>query len=342
MPLPTTVEALIIEKTGDLEVIQKSTIPFPKPEPGSIVIKVGYLGVNFIDIYYRTGLYKYKDFPAVLGKEVSGTIIALPTDKRVLEDETYKRNDFVIGGKVASDFLGAHATYISVPWKCVYPVPPSVPIRTAAASLIQGLTCVSFFDEAYPVKAGDTILVHTVAGGLGLLFAQLGRARGATVIGTTSTKEKVELAKANGAAHVILYKEEDTVKKVLEITNGEGVDAVFDGVGKDTFDKNFELIKRKGTIVSLGNTTGAVPPFPPIKLAEKNVKLLRPSLTNYTYTAEEAYHYGQKLFKLIANGTLNISIHKEYPFSADGAKEAHKDLMGGKTVGKLMIKIGED
>ena len=160
---------------------------------------------------------------------------------------------------------------------------------------MQGLTAVSFFEEAYKVKKGDTILVHTVAGGLGLLFAQLGKRLGATVIGTTSTQAKADLAKANGADHVILYPVEDTVKRVLELTNNEGVDAVFDGVGKDTcvfffgcsrlemtsnsisFDNNFKLIKRKGTIVSVGNASGAVGPVLLTKLVEKNVKLLRPT-----------------------------------------------------------------
>lgn len=194
------------------------------------------------------------------------------------------------------DSLGTHATYISIPWKDAYPVPASISTRTAAASLLQGLTAYTFFEEAYPVKAGDTILVHTIAGGMGLLFAQLSRARGVTVIGTTSNKEKAELGKQNGATHVILYREEDTVQRVLELTNGEGVDAVFDGVGKDTyvsdvcsssfaydrfrddrFDNNFKLIRRKGTIVSYGNASGPVPPFAPIKLVEKNLKLLRPT-----------------------------------------------------------------
>ncbi|CAK5264327.1 unnamed protein product, partial [Mycena citricolor] len=148
--------------------------------------------------------------------------------------------------------------------------------RDAAAASSQGLTALTFIEEAYKVKKGDVILVHTVAGGLGLLFAQLIKHRGATVIGTTSTKEKAELAKANGADHVILYKDEDTVKRVLELTDGQGVDAVFDGVGKDTFDSNFVMLKRKGTLVSVGNASGAVPPMAPLRLVEKNLKLVRP------------------------------------------------------------------
>lgn len=191
--------------------------------------------------------------------------------------------------------LGTHATYISVPWKTVYPVPDSISTQLAAAGALQGLTAVTFFEEAYKVKKGDTILVHTVAGGLGLLFAQLGRRVGATVIGTTSSEEKAALAKENGADHIILYTKEDTVQRVLDLTNGEGVDAVFDGVGKDTwvqtiylfrrdinvkyvrFDNNFKLIKRKGTIVSVGNASGAVEPFQIARLVEKNVRLLRPT-----------------------------------------------------------------
>jgi NADPH2:quinone reductase len=172
----------------------------------------------------------------------------------VVNNTTFKAQGYKVGGKVAAvspryelffrelthyqDFLGTHATYISVPWKSVYAVPESISTRLAAAALLQGLTAVSFFEEAYKVKKGDTILVHTVAGGLGLLFAQLGKRIGATVIGTTSTSAKAELAKQNGADHVILYPVEDTVQRVLEITNGEGVDAVFDGVGKDTYVRN--------------------------------------------------------------------------------------------------------
>ncbi|KAF9469594.1 hypothetical protein BDZ94DRAFT_1278795 [Collybia nuda] len=339
MSLPSTVEAITIAKTGGFEVIEKKTIPFPKPDPSNIVIKVEYLGINFIDVYYRKGFYPYKELPAVLGKETAGTIVALPTDPAVLNDETFKKNGFKVGGKVAADFLGSHATYISVPWKVAYPVPASVSTRTAAAALLQSITAVSFFEEAYQVKKGDTILVHTVAGGLGLLFAQLGKAVGATVIGTTSTQAKADYAKANGADHVILYPVEDTVKRVLEITNGEGVHAVFDGVGKDTFDNNFKLIRRKGTIVSVGNASGAVEPFAPLRLVEKNVKLLRPTMSNYVFTAEEAHYYGSKVFKLVEDGTLKIHVFKDYPFTTEGVRQAQSDLVEGRTTGKLVVKV---
>ncbi|KAL0565498.1 NADPH:quinone reductase [Marasmius crinis-equi] len=340
--LPETVEAIGIQKTGGYEVIEKVTLPFPKVEPGHLVVKasfVEYLGINFIDTYYRQGLYPFKEFPAVLGKETSGTIVALPTDAEVLKDPDFVRQKFAVGGKVACDYLGTHQTYISVPWTRAYPITNGVSTLDAAAGILQTLTAVSFFEEAYKVSKGDIILIHTVAGGLGLLMAQLAKHIGATVIGTTSTKEKAELAKKHGADHVILYKDEDTVQRVLEITNGEGVHAVFDGVGKDTFDSNFKMLRRKGTLVSVGNASGAVPPFPPIKLIEKNLKLLRPTMTHYTVTPDEVHYYGNKSFELIGNGVLKINIYKEYPFTAEGVQQAQKDLVGGKTTGKLVVKV---
>jgi len=336
---PVSVEAVTIPQVGGIEVIQKTTIPFPKVNPGDIVVKVEYFGVNFIDTYFRSGLYKFKELPAVLGSEAAGTIVSLPTDQDVLNNETYKQQNYVVGGKAAVTFLGIHATYISVPWKAVYPVPSSISTRVASAIPVQGLTAVSFTEEAYKVKKGDTILVHTVAGGLGLLLAQLGRHLGATIIGTTSTQAKADLAKEHGAAHVILYPVEDTVKRVLELTNNEGVDAVFDGVGKDTFDNNFKLIKRKGTIVSVGNASGAVEPFLLTKLVEKNVKLVRPTMSNYIFTAEEAAHYGKEVFGLVEKNELKIQIYKDYPFTAEGVQNAQRDLTGGKTIGKLLIKV---
>jgi len=338
---PSKIHALGMSKTGPIDVLEKIEVPFPEVKPDHLLIKVNYIGVNFIDTYYRQGLYPVDNFPFVLGKETSGTIIGLPSDQTTLNDPDYKARGYKQGGKVASDVLSTHAEYISVPWKTVYPVPDAVSPLTAVATLVQALTAVSFMDEAYAVKKGDTILIHTVAGGLGLLMAQYAKSLGATVIGTTSTPEKAELAKKNGADHVIIYKTENTVKRVLEITNGEGVDAIFDGVGKDTFDANFDMIKRKGTLISVGNASGAVPPFPPLKLLPKNLKLLRPTMNNYAYTAQEALYYGQKVFDLVQKGTLRPHVHKEYPFTTEGAQQAQKDLTSGATTGKLVIKVSD-
>ncbi|KAJ7150388.1 NAD-P-binding protein [Mycena filopes] len=345
MTIPTERHAIGINKTGDFDVLEKVTLPL-KVNAGDIVVKTEYLGINFIDTYYRQvngkGLYPVKEFPAPIGTEASGTILALPTDPAVLEDPQFKKRGFTVGARVAcggGGIFGLQSDYVSIAWKAVQVLPQNVSTKIGAAALLQGLTALTFVEEAHKVKQGETILVHTVAGGLGLLFAQLIKARGATVIGTTSTKEKAELAKANGADHVILYKEEDTVQRVLEITNGAGVDAVFDGVGKDTFDSNFKMLKRKGTLVSVGNASGAVPPMAPIRLVEKNLKLLRPTVGNYVTTPEEIYHYGTELYRLVADGTLKIKVHKEYPFTREGAIEAQQDLTGGKTTGKLLIKV---
>ncbi|TFK68264.1 NAD(P)-binding protein [Pluteus cervinus] len=342
MSFPSTVEAITVPQPGAVEVLEKRTWPFPKVEPNHIVIKIEYLGINFIDTYFRSGLYPLKQYPAILGKEAAGRIVALPTDPAVLNDPVFKSQGFDVGSKVAVEYDATHATYISIPWTKAQPVPQEVSTLTAAAGLLQALTAVTFTDEAYNIKKGDTILVHTVAGGLGLLLAQIGKLRGATVIGTTSNAEKAALAKASGADHVILYPVEDTVQRVLEITNGEGVHAIFDGVGKDTFDKNFKMIRRKGTIVSYGNASGPVPPFPLLKLVEKNVVLVRPTMSNYVYTHEEHRHYGHKVFDLIASGALKIQVHKEYPFTAEGVQQAQRDLVGGKTTGKLVVKVTDE
>ncbi|KAL7284114.1 NAD-P-binding protein [Trametes coccinea BRFM310] len=337
--LPAKMQAIGINKTGDFDVIEKFELPVPQNAPGNVLVKVHYGGVNFIDTYYRKGLYAISSFPQPLGTEAAGEVVGLPTDEKVLNDEEYKLRGFKLGTNVAVYGLGSFAEYVSVPWTKTYSLPDGVSTRTAAAGLTQGATALTFVTEAYNVQKGDIILVHTVAGGLGLLFAQLIKRRGATVIGTTSTPEKAEIAKQNGADHVILYTKEDTVQRVLELTNGEGVHAIFDGVGKDTFESDFKMIRRKGTIVSVGNASGAVPPFPPLKLVEKNVRLLRPTLGNYVYTPEEGRHYTTELFNLIAKGDLKIRIHAEYPFTAEGVQQAQKDLTGGKTVGKLIVKV---
>ncbi|EMD32574.1 hypothetical protein CERSUDRAFT_87891 [Gelatoporia subvermispora B] len=344
MSLPEKIQAIAIDKTGDIDVLERKTVDFPTPPPGNIVVKVSWGGVNFIDTYYRKGLYPIQKFPQILGMEASGTIARLPTDESILNNEEFKKRGFRVGSRVAVCALAVHAEYASVPWSKVYPVPDSVSLLTAGAALLQGLTALTFVTEAYNVKQGDYVLIHTIAGGLGLLFSQLCKHRGAVVIGTTSTPEKAEIARAHGADHVILYPVENTVERVLEITGGEGVHVVYDGVGKDTFLDNFKLARRKGTLVSVGNASGPADPIAPLKLVEKNLALLRPTMANYTYTPEEANYYGTELFDLISKGVLKINIYKEYPFTTEGVREAQTDLStrGGKTVGKLMIKIADE
>jgi len=339
---PTTIKTISFSKTGDVDVIEETTQPFPKQGPGDVILKVEYAGVNFIDTYFRSGLYPVS-LPAIVGSEAAGVIVALPTDPAVLNDPEYKARSYAIGANAIANSggSGTNAEYIAFPWDKIFPIPPDsgIDTRMGAGGFSSATTVLAFMNEAYEVKEGDTILVHTVAGGFGLIAAQYAKSKGATVIGTTSTDVKAELAKAHGADHVILYTKEDTVQRVLEITNGVGVEAVFDGVGKDTFDNNFKLLKRKGTLVSLGNASGPVPPFSLLKLGEKNIRLLRPVVMNYMVTPEESGHYSKLFFEVVRKGVVKINIFHEYPFSAEGVRQAQTDLHRGKSTGKLIVKI---
>ncbi|KAI0247053.1 NAD-P-binding protein [Lactifluus subvellereus] len=342
MPYPTKIKAIGINETGGVEVIQVLEVPFPKVKATDLLIKVEWAGVNFVDTYLRAGLYPTQQRPLPISKEVSGVILELPSDPSVLESSDFKSRGFKKGGRVALDRLGSLQEYVAVDWNTtVYAVPDGISTRVAAAALIQGLTTLAQLTESYDVKTEDTVFIHTVAGGVGLLHTQVAKARGATVIGTTSTPEKAELAKAHGADHVILYKQENTVERVLELTNGKGVNVIYDGVGRSTFDDDFKMIKRKGTIVSFGNASGLVEPVDLLKLAEKNVKLLRPTVANYMVTLEERNRYSVELWELISSGALRINIHTEYPFTAEGVRQAHSDLTTGQTTGKLVIKVAD-
>jgi NADPH2:quinone reductase len=339
MSYPAKIKAVGINETGTVEVIQNLEVPFPEVKTTDLLIKVEWAGVNFIDTYNRSGLYP-APLPLPIAREVSGVVLELPSDHSVLESSDFKSRGFRKGGRVALDFLGSLKEYVAVDWNAtVYAVPDTIPTRTAAAALIQGLTALAQLTESYNVQKGDIVLVHTVAGGVGLLLAQMAMARGATVIGTTSTPEKAELAKAHGVDHVILYKKENTVKRVLELTDGIGANVIYDGVGKTTFDDDFKMIKRKGTIVTFGNASGPVEPMNLFKLVEKNVKLLRPTVFNYLVTLEERNGYSTELWGLVSSGALKINIHAEYPFTAEGVRQAHTDLASGITTGKLMIKV---
>ncbi|KAI0692575.1 NAD-P-binding protein [Cytidiella melzeri] len=341
MSLPTNIQAITFAKTGGVEVLEKTSVPFPQQKPGDIVAKIIYGAVNMVDTFIRHGVYPLPSFPHTSGVEASGVIVKLPTDPAVLEDKWYKLRNYKIGDKVAISGLGLHAEYVSKPWKEVYPLPHELSLETGAAILSHGLTVLTLMTEAYNVQKGDTILIHTVAGGLGLLFTAYAKSRGATVIGTTSTPEKAEIAKSYGADHVILYTKENTVERVLEITKGEGVHAVFDGIGKIP---NFDLLRRKGTLVALGNTTGVPDPISPLKLGPKNLKLVRPSTNTYIVTPEEAHPYFVELGDALKSGLFKIRIEKTFPFTAEGVQAAQTELAtpGNKVAGKILIKIGEE
>ncbi|KAF3003563.1 NADPH:quinone reductase [Curvularia kusanoi] len=329
--LPKTMKAVVIEKTGGTDVLQyKTDVPVPEPKGDEVLIKNEYIGINYIDTYFRSGVYNPPSFPYILGREGAGTIAALGPSAH---------SDLTVGARVAYMGQNAYAEYTPASSTYVTTLPDSIDAKIGAAAPLQALTALTLIREAYAVQKGDWVLVTAAAGGVGLWLCQLLKAVGARTIATASTEEKRELAKQNGAEIVLGYYAEDRdqfVKKVLEITGGEGVHAVFDSVGKDTFDSSLAVVRRKGTMVSFGNASGPVTGFSLARLSAKNVKLLRTTLFNYIATREEFQQYSKELWGFIEKDGLNVKIHDIYPL--EDIKRATEDIEGRKTTGKLLLK----
>ncbi|CZS88852.1 related to NADPH2:quinone reductase [Rhynchosporium graminicola] len=327
--IPKTMKGVLIEKTGGVEVLQyKTDLPVPTPQAGEVLVKNDFIGVNYIDTYFRTGLYPAPK-PEILGREAEGTIVAVGPSGDLL--------NLKVGDRVVWLGTSAYAEYTCAPADKTHVLPSALEPGVAAASILQGLTALTLIREAHEVKKGDWVLVHAAAGGVGLWLCQLLKSVGAKVIGTASTSEKIELAKKNGAEFMINYKEESNlVEKVKEITGGDGVAVVFDSTGKDQFENDLQVVARKGTVVSYGNSSGAVPPFAISKLAGKSIKVLRPTLFNYIYTREEFERYTAELFDYVLKDKLNVRVHETYPLAE--IARAHTDLEGRKTTGKLLLK----
>ncbi|KAB5577899.1 hypothetical protein GE09DRAFT_1214110 [Coniochaeta sp. 2T2.1] len=333
-PLPKTMSGIVIEQTGGPEVLQwKTDLSVPELKEGEVLVKNEYIGVNYIDTYFRTGLYK-SPLPLITGKEAGGTIVS---------SHPSLSSKFPPGTRVGYLHDRAYAAYTAVPASKILILPDGVSTEQAASSLLQGLTALTFIREAaglVPVTKGEEgpwVLVHAAAGGVGTWLVQVLAAMGVRVIGTAGSGEKCELAKENGAAVVVNNRTEDVVGRVKEITGGKGVEVIFDGVGKATFDGDLEMVARKGTVVMVGNASGAVPPFDILRLGPKNIKLLRPVLFNYLVTPEELETYTTELFELISSGKVKVKVHEEYPLK-DVAR-AHADLEARKTTGKLVLKL---
>ncbi|KAK0547764.1 NADPH:quinone reductase [Tilletia horrida] len=332
--LPTSMKAVQVTKTGDIDVIELQDIPVPQPGPSQVLFKAEYGGVNYIDTYHRSGLYKLA-LPFILGTEAAGTVVALGS-------EVQASGSLKVGDRVISIGPGAFAEYGVVERKFIAKIQDGVDSRTAAAAALQGLTALTLMREAYHIKKGDTVLIHAAAGGVGLLMVQLAVHFGATDIATTSTQAKADLVRAHGAQHTLLYGKDDYASipsEVLKLTDGKGVQAIFDSIGKATFDGDFEAIAKRGTIVSFGNASGPVGEFSLLKLVAKNVKIVRPQLYNYLEDAEEHEAYSKELFDLIASGAVKINIHAGYPFTTDGVRQTQQDITSRGTSGKLVIKI---
>ncbi|KAI0199155.1 hypothetical protein F4808DRAFT_433526 [Astrocystis sublimbata] len=329
-PVPKTMKGVLINKTGGTEVLEyKTDIPVPTPIDGDILVKNDFLGVNFIDTYFRTGLYPASQFPYILGREGEGTIVAVgPGDT----------NGLSIGDKVVYMGERGYAELTSVKSSSAVKVPSSLQPGTAAAAFLQGLTALTLVREAHAVKKGDWVLVHAAAGGTGLNLCQFLRAIGANTIGTVSTPEKAKLAEENGATYTIIdpsYTPETIKARVMELTNNQGCIAIFDGVGASTFHLSLDCVARKGSVISFGNASGAVPPVNIQKLSVKNARLMRPTLFNFVTTREELTHYANELFGFIEKDGFNVKVHEVYPLTQ--VARAHEDLEGRKTTGKLLL-----
>ena len=335
--IPDRQAVIYYEKNGGPEVLQYST-SFAVPSDLSatdILIKNKYTGINFIEVYFRNGIYP-AEFPYIPGREASGEVLAVGD----------KVKNFKVGDKVA--YLGnknfAQFTKFDTNQSTILNLGPNATteqLKLYAASLLQGLTALTFINEAYAVKENDYILVTAAAGGVGLILDQLiGKVRKAHVIAVASTDEKLAKAKQNGAEFLLNSSElsnDQLAEKILEITNGKGVEAIFDSIGKDTFDLDLKVVKRKGTFISYGNSSGAVPPFVINKLAPKNIKLLRPQLFGYVAERSEFEHYTKELFDLINSKKLSIDIYQVYQLK--DYPTATRDLEGRKTTGKLLLEI---
>jgi NADPH2:quinone reductase len=319
-------KAVRVHKYGGPEVLVVDDLPVPEPKAGEARVKIEAIGVNFIDIYQRTGLYPLQT-PFTLGSEGAGVVDAV--GEGVTE---VKKGDRVAYAMV----LGSYAEYAIVPaWRLV-PVPANIDAKSAAAIMLQGMTAHYLTHSTYPLKQGETAVVHAAAGGVGLLLVQIAKMRGARVIGTVSTEAKAQLARGAGADDVIFYTQTDFLTEVKKLTGGKGVHIVYDSVGVTTFDKSLDCLRPRGYLVLFGQSSGPVPPFDPGKLAGKvSLFLTRPSLAHYTLDRAELLQRSGDLFNWIASGKLKLRV--ESAFSMVDAAEAHRQLEGRKTTGKVVL-----
>jgi NADPH2:quinone reductase len=319
-------KAIQVKQTGGPEVLQLVDLPVPQPKANEAVVKIAASGVNFIDVYQREGRYKVP-LPFVLGQEAAGVVTSVGPDVKSVKP----------GDRVAwTSILGSYAEHAAVPAERLVRVPQGVSDQQAASAMLQGLTAHYLIYDTFPLKRGQTALVHAAAGGVGLLLVQMARDIGARVIATVSTDEKSRVARQAGADEVILYTQSDFEAETRRLTGGNGVDVVYDGVGKTTFEKGLNVLRPRGMMVLFGGSSGAVPPFDLILLSQKgSLYVTRPTLPHYTATTEELQARSSAVFKMIAEGRLKLRIEYTYPLA--NAAAAHRDLEGRKTTGKLLL-----
>jgi len=320
--------AIRVHEIGEPEVLKWEEVEVRDPGPGEIRLRQEAAGLNFIDVYHRTGLYP-QPLPFTPGVEGAGVVEALGpgvTSVRLGDRVAY-------GGPI-----GSYAEVRLIPADRVVKLPGSISSERAAAAMLQGMTAEMLLRRVYPVKAGDTILVHAAAGGVGLILCQWGKALGATVIGTVGSDDKAELARAHGCDHPIVYTREDFVAEVERITDGAKVEVVYDGVGKDTFMRSLDCLKRRGMMASFGNASGPVDPFDALLLARKgSLFLTRPTLYDYTLDPADLQQSAQALFEVVSSGKVKIEIKQR--FALKDAAEAHRALEARQTSGSTVLTI---
>ena len=323
-------KAIRVHACGGPEALRLDDVAVPTPQAGEALVKVAATGVNFIDVQHRAGRYQPPALPFTLGSEAAGTVTAVGAGV----------TEVAVGDRVAyAMVLGSYAGYAAVPARRLVKVPAAIELRTAAAVMLQGLTAHYLTHSTFALKPGDTALVHAAAGGAGQLITQVARLRGATVYGTVGSAVKAEVARAAGAAATIDYRTQDFEAEVKKLTNGRGVDVVYDSVGKDTFDKSLNCLRPRGLLALFGFSSGAVPPFDPAVLGHKgSLFLTRPGLNQYIATREELVGRASDLFAWLASGELKITIDRVWPLAE--AAQAHEALEARRTAGKLLLVPG--
>lgn len=319
-------KAVQVTKAGGPEVLSYMDLPAPVPKPNEVLVKIAAAGINYIDVYFREGRFPLKP-PFISGQEASGTVAGIGAEVK----------GFKPGDRVAyTGIIGANAEYAAVPADRLVHVPEGITDQQAAAAMLQGMTAHYLVTDTFPLKSGQTALVHAAAGGVGLLLVQMARNIGARVIATVGTEEKAKLARAAGANDVILYTDNDFEAETKRLTNGQGVHVVYDGVGQTTFEKDLNVLRPRGYLVLFGASSGPVPPFDLGKLAQKgSLFVTRPTLVHHIATHEELQYRATAVFRMIAEGKLKLRIEHLYPLRE--AEQAHRDLEARRTTGKLLL-----
>ncbi len=320
-------KAIRITQNGDASVLQVQSLPQPKPGNGEALVRLKAAGLNFIDIYMRTGRYP-RELPYTPGLEASG----------IVEETGSGVTEVKVGDRVAyTGNIGSYAEYNVVKASHLIPLPKEIGFEQGAAFPLQGMTAHYLVHEYYKIKPQDRVLVHAAAGGVGLLLIQWLKHMGATVIGTVSTEEKAKIAREGGADHIIFYTKQDFVEEAKKITGGKGIDYIIDGVGKSTFAKDLEAVRQRGWICIFGSSSGPADPIPPNSLQAKSITLSGGSLIDYLNTREEILRRAQDVLNGVREGWLKLRI--DHVFSLDQAAEAQRMLESRKTTGKVILKI---